>query len=74
MSKPLRDILSGVKSSTTKQLALGNKPDVDYDPKMSDARDFVGKHKIEKHDDRVGNGDDVYQATNISVDKTIRKS
>ena len=70
MAKPLRIVapgqkpvtgvikgvkLDGVKSSKTSDLSLGKEPGVDYDPKAKSDRDFVAKHKVEKHDDRVGN-------------------
>jgi hypothetical protein len=65
MPKSLNDVLKGVKKSTTKALTTGENPGVDYADKMKDSRDFVAQHSVEKHDDRVGNGDDVYQATNV---------
>jgi hypothetical protein len=70
MAKPLRIVapgqkpvtgvikgvkLDGVKSSKTSDLSLGDEPGVDYAPKAKSDRDFVAKHKVEKHDDRVGN-------------------
>jgi hypothetical protein len=66
MAKTLKQILDGVKSSKTKNKdILGTKPGVDYSPKAGDERKFADKHEIEKHADRVGNGDDVYQGTNV---------
>jgi hypothetical protein len=65
MTKTLKDVLSGVKASTVLPQTLGKDPGVDYKPKSGDEADFADKHKIERHDDRVGNGDDVYQATNV---------
>ena len=66
MAKTLKQILDGVKSSKTKNKdVLGTKPGVDYAPKAGDERKFADKHEIEKHADRVGNGDDVYQGTNV---------
>lgn len=61
MAKPLKDILSGVKSSKTVAGSTGTDPGVDYDPKNPAEQDFVAKHKVEVHADRVGNGDDVYK-------------
>jgi hypothetical protein len=77
MAKPLRQIvtpgqtsvsgvvkdakLDGVKSSTTSDLTLGKNPGVDYDPKAKSERDFVAKHKVEKHADRVGNKEAPYE-------------
>jgi hypothetical protein len=66
MAKQLNDILNssglwkGVKKSTVSKLTTGKDPGVDYADKMPDTRDYVAKHSIEKHDDRVGNGPDVY--------------
>jgi hypothetical protein len=65
MTKTLKDVLSGVKSSKILPQTLGKDPGVDYRPKSGDEADFADKHEIERHDDRVGNGDDVYQATNV---------
>lgn len=73
MAKTLKQILDGVKSSKTKTKdILGNQPGVDYSPKAGDERKFADKHKIEVHADRVGNGDDVYNATNVKQDTTAR--
>jgi len=47
--------LEGVKSSSTVD-AVG-----DFCPDTGKDRNLVKKHKIEKHADRVGNGDDVYK-------------
>lgn len=72
MAKTLKQILDGVKSSKIKSKdILGSKPGVDYRPKSGDEQKFADKHKIEQHADRVGNGDDVYQANNVaySMDK-----
>jgi hypothetical protein len=68
MVKTLRDIapkkqvlgdvdgkLKGVKSSKTAPMNL------DAWEKMPDSRDFIAKHEVETHADRVGNGDDVYK-------------
>ena len=60
MAKSLKDVLKGVKTSSKVKNDLGG-----YKPKAGDEADFADKHEIEKHADRVGNGDDVYQATNI---------
>jgi hypothetical protein len=65
MAKTLKEILKdkkleGVKSSTITPGSLGKDPGVDYDPKSEGERKFVAKHSIEKHEDRVGNGPDVY--------------
>lgn len=65
MPKSLKDILSGVKSSKIDPGSTGSNPGVDYAPKSRDEQDFVKKHKTEKHADRVGNGDDVYNATDV---------
>jgi hypothetical protein len=65
MAKSLKDILAGVKKSTVVPGSTGDEPGVDYAPKAPAEQDFVKKHKTEKHADRVGNGDDIYQATNV---------
>jgi hypothetical protein len=71
MAKSLSDILAGVKKSKVVPGSTGTKPGVDYAPKAKDEQDFVAKHEVEKHEDRVGNGDDVYNASNVkySLDK-----
>jgi len=38
-----------------------------YKPKSADEKKFVDKHIVVKHKDRNGNGDDVFQATNIKT-------
>jgi hypothetical protein len=70
--KPLRDLTpkgkqdyKGVKKSSVEAGATGKDPGVDYDPKPKAEQDFVSAHKTEKHDDRVGNGDDVYNASKV---------
>lgn len=65
MPKSLKDILTGVKSSKIVPGSTGSDPGVDYAPKAGDEQEFVKKHSREKHSDRVGNGDDIYQATNV---------
>jgi len=65
MAKKLKDILAGVKSSKIVPGSTGKDPGVDYKPKAPNEQDFVDLHKTEKHADRVGNGSDVYQATNV---------
>lgn len=60
MAKALRDIttgkLSGVKSSKVEPMDVSDLAD------SKGTKDFAKKHKIEKHADRVGNGDDVYKS------------
>lgn len=62
MPKHLRDIiekdLSGVKKSKIVPMEL---PD-DIQPAKG-GKEFTAKHKIEKHEDRVGNGSGVYTST-----------
>lgn len=65
MAKSLKDILNGVKASKVVPGSTGSDPGVDYAPKAPAEQEFVKKHSREKHADRVGNGDDIYQATNI---------
>ena len=60
MAKSLKDILQGVKSSKKVTNDHGG-----YKPKAGDEEDFAKEHEIEKYADRVGNGDDVYAATNV---------
>lgn len=61
MAKPLRNIvgkdtnLKGVKSSKVEKTDLS-----DWE-KSPDGRRFAGKHTIEKHVDRVGNGEEDYK-------------
>ena len=69
MAKSLGDILKGVNKSKVVPGTTGDDPGVDYAGKMKDERDFVAKHSIEKHEDRVGNGDDVYKASKIKQSK-----
>lgn len=65
MPKQLKDILAGVKSSKIVPGSTGSDPGVDYAPKPPNEQEFVKKHTTEKHADRVGNGDDIYQVTNV---------
>jgi hypothetical protein len=65
MPKLLKDILDGVKKTKIVPGSTGSDPGVDYAPKAPNEQEFVKKHDIQKHEDRVGNSDDIYQATNI---------
>jgi hypothetical protein len=65
MPKLLKDILDGVKKSKIVPGSTGSDPGVDYAPKAPNEQEFVKKHEREEHADRVGNGDDIYKATNI---------
>jgi len=65
MAKSLKDILNGIKASKVVPGSTGSDPGVDYAPKAPAEQEFVKKHSREKHADRVGNDDDIYQATNI---------
>jgi hypothetical protein len=69
MTKSLNDILKGVKKSKVVPGSTGTDPGVDYAEKSKDGRDFVAQHKVEKHEDRVGNGDDVYKASKVKQSK-----
>jgi len=60
MAKYLKDVLKGKNASTKKVNDLGG-----YKPKAGDEAEFAKQHEIEKHEDRVGNGDSAYMATNI---------
>jgi hypothetical protein len=75
MAKPLNSILNGVKKSKVAPGSLGKDAGVDYKPKAGDEDKFVAKHETEKHDDRFGNGDDVFQATNVkySLDDKVKE-
>lgn len=83
MAKSLNDVLKGVNKSNTRMFgaistpkivpgSTGDDPGVDYAGKMKDERDFVALHKTEKHLDRVGNGDDVYNASKVKKAKMER--
>lgn len=76
MAKALRDIvpklhmtvdkkLEGVKSSKTVDGSTGVDPGVDYAPKAPAEQEFVALHKTEKHADRAGNDEKLYNASNI---------
>lgn len=66
--KQYNDVISGkVPASTVMALSTGKDPGVDYAGKMPDERDFVASHSVEKFPDRNGNGDDVFNASNIKV-------
>lgn len=57
MAKSLKDVLAGVKSSKVEKL---DHKDM-YQWNSPDGLKFIDdKHPVEKHADRVGNGDDVY--------------
>ena len=64
--KPLRDVLAGVRSGKVEKL---NHKDM-YQWNSPDGLKFIDdKHPVEKHQDRVGNGDDVYAASKIKSTK-----
>lgn len=65
MAKSLRDISpKGVKKSKTEPM------DISDLNAASGNQDFAKKHKIEKHEDRVGNGDEVYKGKTKQTDMT----
>ena len=67
MAKSLSDILAGVKSSKTEPMDL---KDLAMSPEGNKGElDFAKKHKVEKHDDRVGNDDHIYQGTTKKTTK-----
>jgi len=74
MPKLLSDILKGKKSSKTVEGSTGKNPGVDYKPKAGDEQKFVAKHKTEKHDNRVGNGPDVFAGGKTDVADHPRQS
>ena len=64
--KQYSDVISGkLPASKVAPLKTGDLPGVDYAGKMPDERDFVASHSVEKHADRNGNGDDLFNAANI---------
>ena len=65
MAKKLSDVLAGTNKSRTRPGSTGTRPGLDYASKMKDERDFVASHEVQEFDDRVGNGSDVYNASNI---------
>lgn len=66
MAKSLKDILAGVKSSKTEPMDL---KDLAMSPEGNKAElDFAAKHKIEKHADRAGNGDEIYKGKTKKTD------
>jgi len=65
MAKSLKDILAGVKSSKTEKLDL---KDLQMSAGNKDQEDFIKKHSVEKHADRVGNGDEVYKGKTKKAD------
>jgi len=71
MAKRLSDVLKGTNASRVRPGRTGQRPGVDYASRMPDERDFVAGHETQEFEDRVGNGSDVYNASNIkqSTDK-----
>ena len=66
MAKPLRHI-TGVKSSKTEPMDLKN---IAMSPEGNKGElDFAKKHNVEKHDDRAGNDDHIYQGTTKKTTK-----
>lgn len=64
--KQYSDVISGkLPASKFVPLKTGDLPGVDYAGKMPDERDFVASHSVEKHADRNGNGDELFNASNI---------
>lgn len=72
MAKQLKDILKGVKASKVEKGSLGKDPGVDYEPKAGDEQKFVAKHATEKHADRVGNDEDVFDAGEVKYDLNFK--
>jgi len=67
MAKDLKSILAGVKSSKIAPPDINDKNTYQWNAK--DGVAFIKKHKTETHDDRVGNGDDVYKGKTKKTDK-----
>jgi hypothetical protein len=61
--KSLNDILKGKKESKIVPASTGDDPAVDYAAVSKKERDLVAKHKVEKHEDRVGNETVPYKTT-----------
>lgn len=72
MAKQLKDILKGARASKVEKGSLGKDPGVDYEPKSKDEQDFVSKHAIEKHADRNGNDEKIYDADQIKYDLNFK--
>lgn len=72
MAKSLNDVLKGVNKSKDVPGSTGSEPGIDYAPKSKGDQDFVALHKTQKHEDRVGNGDDVYNASKVKKAKMER--
>lgn len=70
MAKDLKSILAGVKSSKIAPPEIDDKNLYQWNSK--DGVAFIKKHKIEKHEDRVGNGDDVYKGKTKKADYKIQ--
>jgi preprotein translocase subunit YajC len=58
MAKLLKDIVKTKPTKVTNDLG-------GYSPKAGDEQKFAKKHTIDKYADRNGNGDDVFNATNV---------
>jgi len=71
MAKSLKDILAGTNKSKKEKGSTGIQPGVDYAPKSAGDQSFVSDHEVKKYADRAGNGDDVYNATNIKRDMSV---
>jgi hypothetical protein len=78
--KPLRDLApkgkqdyKGIKKSSVEAGSTGKDPGVDYDPKAKSEQDFVAAHKTEKHENRVGNDDKLYNASNIKYSMSDKR-
>ena len=66
MAKSLKDILAGAKSSKKEKLDL---KDLQMSAANKDQADFIAKHEVEKHADRVGNDCDTYKGKTSKTDK-----
>jgi len=65
MAKTLKNILDGIKASKVTPGSTGTDPHVDYEPKSGDEQKWIETHNIEKHENRAGNDDKLYAASNI---------
>jgi len=72
-SKPNKK-LEGVHKSTTEPASTGVDPGVDYMSKDGETDKFIKLHSVQKHADRVGNGEDVYNGAKIAYALTDPKN
>jgi hypothetical protein len=74
MAKSFKEVLNGVKKSKVEDGSTGSDPGVDYAPKAEGEQNFVKKHTVEKHSDRVGNEEQPYKSTTKYVLKNAKEN